>query len=414
MTIYEDPDSIFRCYNHSLGEFYFAQNNRGVIDRLGREFTWRAEQIVKEFGLANVPEMVRRDFERGGNATSTRYTVFHLIEPNGTLDPDFGVPASMAYREIYWMKEAKLGQVLRVAGFNEWPSPCPRWEVTGNDAYGTGPSTDALGDIRQLQHMQKRKLQALDKLISPPVQADISLQDKPLALLPNGITYVAGAQNLGVKPIYTVNPPMQEITGEIQRLQARITEHYHNDLFRMISQLETVRSATEIDARREEKLILLGPVLDRFQNEALRPSIERIFGIMFRNGLFAPAPPEIQGGEAVIEYDSILSDARRALDAAPLERFAAFVGNIAGAEPTVLQVPDWNALVRDYGTKIGVPARVMNTEEEIAERQQQQREAEALQQAAETAKPMAESAKLLSETPVGGASDALGLMLGNQ
>jgi hypothetical protein len=33
-----------------------------------------------------------------------------------------------------------------------------------------------------------------------------------------------------------------------------------NDLFRMISELDTVRSATEIDARREEKLVLLGPV----------------------------------------------------------------------------------------------------------------------------------------------------------
>lgn len=433
MLIYEDDEDVFRCYNYALGEYAFAQNNRHQIDRFAREFSWRVEQIVTEFGLENCSDWVKQQWDRGAEGYNQRRVVCHIIEPNGPPYRDIGLPQALKYREIYWEKGAVsssnnpstptlvdrepgnpgTSNVLRVRGFYEWPGSCPRWEVVGNDAYGAGPSFDALPDIKQLQHMAKRKLQALDYMISPPVVADIQLQHRPTALLPRGITYVAGANNIGVKPVYTINPPFREISEEIARLQGRIQEYYHNDLFRMISNLETVRSATEIDARREEKLVLLGPVLDRFQSEALDPAVRRIFSIMLRNGLFADMPPELEDTNAQIAYTSVLSDAQRAVAAAPLERFVAFVGNLSGAVPEALAVPKWPDLIREYGRAVGVSERSVNTEEEVAQAIAQQKAAQAMQQAAETALPAAQSAKLLSETPVGGAGDALSLMLGN-
>lgn len=436
MMIYEDVEDVFRCYNYAIGEYAFAQDNRHSVTRFAREFSWRVEQIVSEFGLENCSDWVRRQWERGAEGYNQRREICHMIEPNGPPYPDMGVPQGMAFREIYWERAggaqggndtpslleregvtwdgARPANVLRIRGFHEWPGSCPRWEVVGNDAYGAGPSFDALPDIKQLQHMAKRKLQSLDYMISPPVVADIQLQHRPTALLPRGITYVAGANNVGVKPIYTVNPPFREISEEIARLQARIQEYYHNDLFRMISNLDTVRSATEIDARREEKLVLLGPVLDRFQSEALDPAIRRIFSIMLRNGLFQPIPPELEDANAQIAYTSVLADAQRAVAAAPLERFVAFVGNLAGAVPEALAVPNWPALIRDYGKAVGVSDRNVKTEEEVAQEIEQAKAAQAMQQGAEMLPQAAQGAKLLSETPVGGAGSALDLMLGNR
>lgn len=103
----------------------------------------------------------------------------------------------------------------------------------------------------------------------------MQLKNQPASILPGGITYIAGQNNIGMKPIYQINPPVQEIMLDIQALQLRISNIFFNDLFQMISQLNTVRSATEIDARREEKLVLLGPVLERFENEALGKAIDR-------------------------------------------------------------------------------------------------------------------------------------------
>jgi hypothetical protein len=63
---------------------------------------------------------------------------------------------------------------------------CPRWDVTGNDPYGTGTAFDAIGDIKQLQHETRRKAQAIDKMVDPPMIADIQLKNNPAALIPRG------------------------------------------------------------------------------------------------------------------------------------------------------------------------------------------------------------------------------------
>lgn len=414
MLIYEDEEDIFRCYNDAIGEFFFAQDNRQVVTRYAREFQWKVLQVVKEFGLENCSDRVQMAFRQGDGRLHENITVCHMIEPNDGTIGEIRLPKYMKYREVYWEKKRGAGEnrVLRVRGFHEYPGSHPRWEIVGNDSYGIGPSTDAIGDIRQLQHMQKRKLQALDKMVSPPIVADIQLQHRPTALMPNGITYVAGAGNIGVKPLYTVQLPYNEVMQDITRLQGRIQEAYHNDLFRMISSLETVRSATEIDARREEKLVLLGPVLDRIQRELLAPCLKRIFGIMLRKGYFPPVPEVLRGQIPMIEYSSVLSDAQRAVGAAPLERFAAFVGNLSGAKPELLDIPNWDAVVENYADMLGIPATNINPKKVVAQIRQRRQQQEQAAAGAEAAPGLAQSAKLLSETPVGGAASALDVVLG--
>lgn len=404
MMIYEDFEDIFRCYNFALGEYYFQQDNRHIVRTFAREFYWRVDQIVREFGYDNVPRSVQEAWDRGGGSLKTEHKIVHWVEPNDTFVENLGVPPIFQFREIYWIAGRRDGQVLRVRGFVDWPAVTPRWNVLGNDSYGTGPAADALPDIKQLQHMTKRKAQGLDKLISPPVVADIQLQNRPTALMPNGITYVAGTNNVGVKPLYTVDPPIAEINNDILRLQSRIRETFFNDLFKMISQLDTVRTATEIDARREEKLVLLGPVLERFENEALDPALSRIFTIMQRRGLFPPPPPEIAGLNIEVQYVSVLQDAQRAVGAAPIERFASFIGNVGGVVPDVLEVPDWEEMTRDYAKKIGVESGNLRDREEVQRTRQLRQTLQSVQAAGEAAQPAANAAQTAAETEVDGQS----------
>lgn len=418
MLIYEDDEDIFRCYNDAVGEFFLSVDNRGTVSRYARKFTWRIEQVVQEFGLENCSERVQLAYKQGDGRLNDKVTICHMIEPNDENLADFSLDRAMRFREVYWETNKASDKngcmVLRVRGFYEWPGSVPRWEVVGNEAYGTGPSHDAMGDIRQLQHMTKRKLQGLDKTVSPPLVADIQLQHRPTALLPNGITYVAGANNIGMKPVYTPNIPFQEIAQDIIQLQTRIQETYHTDLFRMISSLETVRSATEIDARREEKLVLLGPVLDRIQREMLAASVKRIFGIMYRGGYFPPIPEKLLGAVPSIEYSSILSDSMRAVGAAPLERVVAFAGNLAGVKPEVMDVFDWDTLIKNYATHLGIASSNLLAPEQVDALRQQRQQAQAMESAAQSAPGVAQSAKLLSETQVGGAASALDIVLGGQ
>lgn len=408
MLIYEDDETVIRCYNPALGEFYFAQNYRLGVDTFAREFKQSVKQLVTRFGKENVPEMIRQKWMKGGADCLHMYDVTHLIEPNWG---DGGVAKKFPVKETYWLTANNEGTVLSQAGFNELPGIFPRWELTANDSYGTSPAMDALPDVIQLQQETKRKAQGLDKMVNPPIIADIQLQHRPTALMPNGITYIAGQNSFGAKPLYQVQAPLQEMTEDIREVQLRIRETFHNNLFNMISQLDTVRSATEIDARREEKLVLLGSVLERFENEALDPAINRIFSIMWRQDMLPDPPPGFDMAEMEIQYVSILSTAQRAVSAAPTERWLGLIGNMAQIAPEVTRIPNWEELVRNYGAAIGVQARDMRTRDDV----QAEREAAAAEQeataAAQAGMAGAEGAKLLSETDVGGGANALQQLL---
>lgn len=411
MVIHEDDDDVFRCYNFALGEYTLGQNEKQQVNRFSYELRWTVEQIVDAFGIENCSLAIKNAYRQGGGRLGDKHDLCCMIEPN--VGKAYNLAPIFTYRRIIWEKANSVpGEVLSVEGFREWPCVTPRWQIIGNDAYGNGPSNDALGDIKQLQHETKRKAQGLDKLMSPPMVADLSLKNQPTALLPNGVTYVSGASSVGMRPAYQINLPLGEMTNDIVMVQGRIREHFFNDLFKMISQLNTVRSATEIDARVEEKLILLGPVLERFQGEGLDTSLRRIFKIMLRKGMFLPAPAEVGNKDININYASVLNDAQRAVGAAPVERFVGFLGNIAGAVQEALLVPDWPVLILDYADRLGIPAKDVRTLDEIRAQIEGQQQEQQAAGAAEVIPQLAQGAKTLSEIPVGGAANALSQLVG--
>lgn len=406
MLIYEDRESVIRCFNPSLGEFYLAQSDRLAVNQFGRELTMTIGQMESRFGRENLSATSQMKCTAGGASLLQTCTVVHLIIPNYEKRKGF------EFTEYYYEQGGELGTILSEKGFHELPGLFPRWELSGNDSYGSSPAMDALGDVIQLQHETKKKAQGLDKMISPPVVADIQLQHRPTALQPNGVTFVAGINNAGVKAAYQINVPIDALTMDIRDVQTRIRETFHNPLFNMISQLDTVRSATEIDARREEKLVMLGSVLERFENEALDPAINRVFGIMQRMGLIPPPPEEIAEADLEIQYVSILSSAQSAVGVIPTERWLTLIGNVSAIYPKAINIPNWESLIRNYGRDIGVAAKDIRSEDEVAadneemDKQAQQREA------AVQGEVLVNSAKTLSETQVTPGTNALQQIIG--
>lgn len=411
MLIYDDYQSVIRCYNPALGEYYLSQDDRLSVNTFGRKFHMTVGQIVKRWGEENVSQQVKDLYRKGGASCLQSIEIHHLIEPN---DDGLGkVNKKFPFRETYWEAGSKQGVALAQNGFRELPGLFPRWELCANDSYGSCPAMEALGDIKQLQQETLRKAQGIDKTVTPPVLADIQLQNKPTALIPGAVTYVSGGtNNIGVKPIYQVTLPLAELSADIAQIQERIREIFHNPLFTMISQLDTVRSATEIDARREEKLVLLGSVLERFENEALDPAINRIYSIMQRNGLIPEPPADVAEMDLEIQYVSILSTAQKAIGAAPTERWVGFIGNLLPVAPQLGNVPNWEELAIGYGRDIGVPAKYMNdieqAKEATAQQAQQQNEAQGLQ----STDVLTKAAQQLSAVDVGGGANAVQALLG--
>lgn len=406
VLIYEDPKKVIHCTNPCLGEFYLMIDPQHRVCGTAREFIYTVYQLVTEFGEENVSDTVKAAWKEKGAAWKREVAVTHLIEPN--VDGNRRVGAEFRYRETYWETSAVIGTVLRERGYYDFPGIAPRWELAGNDAYGTSPAMDALGDVIQLQHETKKKAQALDKLVSPPILADIQLEHKPLALLPNGVTYVARlGDTTGAKPIYTVNPPLQDMTQDIIAVQSRIQRTFHNDLFNRVLSLQTVRSAREIDAIDSERLVLLGPVLQRFENEALDPAIERVFGIMMRGDMFLPPPADLENAEIKIQYVSLFAAAQNAVTTAPTERLLQVVGNLAPLFPEARLVANIPVMLPNYARDIGVRAADLHTTKEIEAMIAKQNEKSDAQEGIDQAGQLAQGAQTLSQTEVGGGQNAL-------
>lgn len=408
MLIYEDYEDVIRCYNSCAGEYYLANSDRLFVDTVYREIVQTAAQMEQWFGRENLSPSVKTCLERGGASLQTEFKIIHAIEPNR---PGFGVPNKFQFAEVYYEDGQKNSGPLRLSGFNEFPGVAPRWDIVGNDAYGRSPGMDALPDVKQLQQETLRKAQAIEKVVNPPMVADLQLRNQPASMIPGGVTYVAGASAIGFKPAYQIDPRIAELTADMQEVEERIRLAFSNDLFLMISELDTVRTATEIDARREEKLVLLGPVLTRFNDEALTPALRRVFNIMARAQLLPPPPPEVQGREIEISYVSMLQEAQRAVATTGIERFVTFVGSLAAVDPTVMDNADLDEAADEYGNLLDVSPRIVRSRKDVAAIRQGRAQEEEQAALLEATLPAVQAAKTLSETAVGGGQNALNAML---
>ena len=62
--------------------------------------------------------------------------------------------------------------------------------------------------------------------------------------------------------------------------------------FEQPSQYETRSNVTAVewDLRKSESLVMLGPALERIDNEVLRPILERVFAVVNRAGIIPLLP----------------------------------------------------------------------------------------------------------------------------
>lgn len=418
MLIYEDFDNVINCINPCLGEYYVDNDGKYRPRIFAREFTQTVGAAANEFGVENLSPSTVGMWAQGGTSRTRELIVAHVVEPNDD-GRDFGISDSFKFREVYWewggsaspQGGSSFAQgVLRKKGFYENPSIVVRWDLVSNDAYGRSPGMDALPDIKQLQLETKRLSQGIDKMVNPPMIADVQLKNQPASLLPGGVTYVSGMLGqgkTGFAPAYMVNPQVNEMMQQIGQTQQRIGTTFYRDLFRVISQFETRSNvtATEIDSRRAEALLMLGPVLERLNHEGFGPMHDRIFGIASRAGILPPAPRAAQGRDLKIEFVSMIELAQNANQASGIERLFNVVGALAGIDPAASDNVDIDYGLDKISFLYNNDPKLIRTPAQLAQiRQQRQQQAQQAQQdaAADRAQKLAAGAKTLAETPMTG------------
>ena len=371
-----DPKSLIHHYPLTVGEYAIAQDYQGRVNTMYREFQKTVGEVVREFGYKQCSMSVKNLYDRG--SLDQWITLVHAIEPRDDRERDFKKKdnMNMAYKSCYFELGGEGEEVLRESGYKDFPCVIPRWGIAGGDIYGNSPGMESLGDIKQLQHEQLRKAQGIDYQTKPPLQVPSYMKNRDVDSLPGGVTFVDGQQGK-IETAFNVNLNLQHLLMDIQDVRQRINSSFYADLFLMLANATDTRmTATEVAERHEEKLLMLGPVLERLHNELLDPLIDNTFNRMVEANAIPPAPDELQGQELSVEFVSMLAQAQRAIGTNSIDRYVNNMGMVAQMKPDVLDKFDSDVWADSYADMLGVDPKLVVAGEKVAKIRQERAQAQ--------------------------------------
>ncbi len=296
---------------------------------------------------------------------------------------------------MVWRSASRFARAILTP--NQFRVLCPRWDTSGGDIYGNSPGMEALGGVKQLQHEALRKSQGIDFQTAPPLQAPSSMKGRDVDFLPRGITFVdASTPAGGIKELYESRIRLDHLLADIQDVRSLVRESFHVDMMLMISSgSSNQRTAYEVAQLYEEKLLVLGPVVDRMQNEIQEPLIDITFTDMLAAGIVPTPPEELQGIELRVEFMGMFAQAQRAIAVGAVDKFVSSVGVVAQMKPGVLDKLDEDYWADATADALGVDPEMIVPGENVvlirkqrAEAMQAQQQAALLNQGADTAKKL--------------------------
>lgn len=359
LYVEEDWERYIRCRVLTIGEYFAGLDGRSRVDLVYRRFQMTARQMVNKWPDTVSDSVKQTELTR----PHTRFEVVHAVQARRDLSSGKLDSGNMPFESVYF--EPAGEDFLHVGGYREFPYMIPRWDASGADVYGRSPGMDCLPDVKMLMEISKCLLKGVHKELDPPVIIPPTFKQR-LDLTPGGKNY-GDVQKEFVRPVYQVKPNLEAAQNLKNDVLSSIKEGFFNDLFAFLMNRPGV-TATEVAERHEEKMLMLGPVIERQQAELLDPFIERSFGIMLRSGLIPSPPTPVSEAGMKIEYISLLAQAQKLVGVQSIRDVLGFVGQVAAVDPGVVEKIDADEALDAYAEMVGAPSAMIRGNEDAFKR----------------------------------------------
>ncbi len=361
LALESDYDTVMHTKVLPMGSYRYAKDDKGRINTLVRQYKESAYNLVKKFGEKNCPENI---IEAAKNKPLARFAIVHFVMPNDEYNPKSVWAKDKKYLSVYYLLAGDDDKFLNVSGFDKFPYVLFETKSNNEDTYPPdSPGISALPDVKQLMNLTKEYAKAVKKIVTPAYKGPAALKNKKLSDVP-GYFVEEDENGRGLSPIYEVNPRVLELKNEKDETKQTIKEHFYNDLFAMIlNTAERGRTATEVNELKEEKMVLLSPLLNLIHS-ALRQIIQWLFYECLKVDILPEIPEQLQGANLEIEFISTLAQALKAQNIASMERFTTFSINLSNTvDPALKYKINGAEMIDAYAEYANVdPAQVVPTE----------------------------------------------------
>ena len=364
----EMTDEGLRFSTRHISEYYVQEDHFGMVNTVYRKYKLTAAQAVERFGEENVGDYINKVFKK---SPDEEIEILHVVMPNTDRDVFKMDNKNMPFASVYVCCQS--GMIMSQGGFQEMPYVVPRFLKSTGEVMGRSPAMTALPDVKMLNLMSKTIIQAAQKQIDPPLLVPDDGFLLPIRTQPGGLNFYRAGSRDTITPLNTgANIPIG-LNMEEQRRSA-IRQAFYVD--QILAGGGPNMTATEVIQRQEERMRVIGPVLGRLMNEMLRPLIDRIFALMLRNEMLAPAPEVLQGRDIDIEYVSPLARAQKASSLNNTMKALEILLPLAQSLPVGDHL-DPDGLVRHITDALGVPKTTLKSQREVNETREARAQAEA-------------------------------------
>lgn len=378
-----------------IRECYYEPDYHWNVLRWWRVFSWTPGQIISKFGTENVPERVRQlSVSPDQNMTRLRvaYAIWVREEQMGKPKEFPAAPELRPVGCVYFLCDSgeQLGDE---DGHYEMPVYVVPWEKAAGSNWGHGPGIRVLPDVRYLNERLKQIRVAGEKACDPAFAVTERGQLSDLDIRPGQRTIVS---DIDAIKVLESGSKFQVGEHDIADLRAQIRARFWTD--ELTLKLSPQMTATEVNARLDMMQKLFGPTLSRLQATALNPLWQLVFAMLYRAGKLPQMPAIVRqevvdsGGEFEIDYQGPLSRAQRMDEVAAVERLAsAAAGLIKLGFQEVATTFDPDAALREMAKRLGTPATILRSQDDVKKRLEEQRKLQAQAAQAELARAQADA-----------------------
>src|SRR5574343_1302784 len=379
-----------------LSQLFFCEDFDGIIDRANREYKETARNIVDEWG--DKVELSEKITTLAKDKPNTKLDILHCVRPNKDRIPGALGPKGMAFESIYCLPSEKI--ILETGGYRSFPYAVSRYITQSDELYGRSPAMTVLPDTKMLNEMGKSVIRQMQLMVEPPVllQEDGALTGfklKPAALNFGGVD--EQGRELA-KPFNTGS--RMDYAFELQEQKRKhINDAFLITLFQILVDNPKM-TAYEVMQRMQEKGQLLGPTMGRQRTETQSVVVARELDILENAKALPPKPQKMLRANARVRISAggPMARAQRAEEGVGILRTLESIPAINEAdEDTIL-------LFKGKGPKIartlaeinGMPADLLNTDDEIAALKEGADEAQAANELIQAAPLAGKAAKDLA------------------